>query len=687
MSQQKDATTLTRRHFGVLVLAGAATGLVAQEVQQQPNAPSTRPAPGSFQRPLVPDTPAFNPPLEFSLKEIPPRVQPFPMSQVRLLPNNVYFDSQEWNRGYMGRLAADRLLYTFRANAGLPVGSAKPLGGWEQPENGQRSSELRGHFVGHFLSASAQLAASGDKEAKAKGDYMVAEMAKCQDKLGGKYLSAFPTTWWDRLEKGERVWAPFYTIHKITAGMFDMYRLAGNQQALQVLEGMAAWADEWTSSKTEAHMQQILTIEFGGIAESFYHLGAETNDSRWAKLGDRFQKMSFINPLAARRDELQGLHVNTHIPQVIAAARRYEISGDSRFRDLAEYFSFEVTTARSYVTAGTGNAEAWLAPPRRLAAELKQSVNTAECCCAYNMLKLTRKLYSWNPSPAFFDYYERLLLNHRIGTIRPKLGYTQYYLSLSPGAWKTFNTEDQTFWCCTGSGIEEYSKLNDSIYWWDGEGLYVNLFVPSELDWREKGFKLRQETQYPESQDVTLTVIAARPEHVTLRLRIPGWLQSAPTVKLNAKALDASATPGSYLTVRRVWKAGDKVEMRLPMHLHVEAMADDPQMQAFLYGPLVLAGDLGAEGLTEAHIIGPNLRVGAPIPEQHGSPLGALNRTPPVPDLDIPSFKAPDSNPSSWIKAADKPLTFRTSGQRKDVTLVPLNSLYDRRYVVYWEVK
>jgi len=211
------------------------------------------------------------------------------MGQVQLLPNNVYFDSQEWNRGYMARLAADRLLYNFRANAGLPVGSAKPLGGWEQPENGQRSSELRGHFVGHFLSASAQLAAIGDKEAKAKGDYMVAEMAKCQEKLGGKYLSAFPTTWWDRLEKGERVWAPFYTIHKIAAGMFDMYRMAGNKQALPVLEGMAAWADEWTSSKTEAQMQQILTIEFGGMAESFYHLAGETNDPRWAKLGDRFQ--------------------------------------------------------------------------------------------------------------------------------------------------------------------------------------------------------------------------------------------------------------------------------------------------------------------------------------------------------------------------------------------------------------
>ena len=686
MSDQKNANTLTRRRFGVLAAAGAAaTALAAQDIQHR-DASSTRPALRSVQRPLVPDTPEFDGPLEFARLDVAPKVQPFPMSRVRLLPNNVYFDSREWNRGYMARLAADRLLYTFRANAGMAVGSTKPLGGWEQPENGQRSSELRGHFGGHFLSASAQLAAIGDDEAKAKGDYMVAEMAKCQQRLGGNYLSAFPTTWFDRLEKGERVWAPFYTIHKITAGMFDMYRLAGNKQALQVLEGMAAWADEWTSSKTEAQMQQILTIEFGGIAESFYHLAAETNNDRWAKLGDRFQKKSFINPLAARRDELQGLHVNTHIPQATAAARRYEISGDSRFRDLSEYFFYEVTTARSYVTGGTGNAEAWLAPPRRLAAELKQSVETAECCCAYNMLKLTRQLYSWNPSPALFDYYERLLLNHRIGTIRPKVGYTQYYLSLAPGVWKTFSTEDHTFWCCTGSGIEEFSKLNDSIYWRDQDGLYVNLFIPSEVDWAEKGFKVRQETEYPESEDVTLTITAAKPDKLALRLRIPGWLQSAPTVKLNGKVLDASAAPGSYLTLMRVWKIGDKVEMRLPMRLHVEAMPDDSQVQAFVYGPLVLAGDLGAEGLTEAHIIGPNLRVGAAIPEQHGSPLGPVNRTPPVPDLEIPTFTALGSDPSSWIKSGDKLLTFRTSGQRKDTTLVPLNSIYDRRYCVYWNV-
>jgi DUF1680 family protein len=608
------------------------------------------------------------------------------MAQVKLLPNSIFHDAHEWNRDYMARLPADRLLYTFRVNAGLPAGSAKPLGGWEQPENGQRSSELRGHFIGHFLTATAQLAANGDKEAQAKGDYMVAELAKCQSKLGGSYLSAFPTTWWDRLDKGERVWAPFYTIHKIMAGMYDMYRLAGNQQALQVLEGMAAWADGWTAPKSEEHMQEVLTIEFGGIAETLYHLSAATNSDRWARVGDRFQKKSFINPLAAGRDELRGLHVNTHIPQVIAAARRYELSGDSRFHDVAGYFFHQVSTARSYVTGGTSNAEAWLAPPHQLAAELKLSVNTAECCCAYNMLKLTRQLYSWNPNPRYFDYYERLLLNHRIGTIRPKVGCTQYYLALTPGCWKTFGTEDQTFWCCTGSGVEEYSKLNDSIYWRDAEGLYVNLFIPSELDWPEKGFRLRQETGSLESETIALTVVAARAGSVAVRLRIPGWLRSAPSVKLNGKPLDASASPGSYLAISRVWKPGDRIEMRLPMHLHMEAMPDDASQQAFLYGPLVLAGDLGADGLTEAHIVGPNLRVGFPDLVQSGSPLDPVNRTPSAPDLDIPSFRAAGVDLASWIKPGDKPLTFRTTGQRKDVTLVPLNSLFDRRYSVYWQV-
>jgi DUF1680 family protein len=239
---------------------------------------------------------------------------------------------------------------------------------------------------------------------------------------------------------------------------------------------------------------------------------------------------------------------------------------------------------------------------------------------------------------------------------------------MTPGAWKTFNNEDQSFWCCTGTGVEEYAKLNDSIYWRDGDGVYVNLFIPSELNWAEKGFRLRQDTRFPEQAGTALLVGADSPVPMTMRLRIPGWLRSAPVVKLNGKALEASAAPGSYLAIRRTWKTGDRVEMEMPMHLSVEAMPDDPKTQAFLYGPLVLAGDLGTEGLTERMLEGPS----APSPQR-------------VP-MQVPVFKAAGEDPASWIKPGDQPLRFRTSGQQQDVTLAPINSLFDRRYSIYWQV-
>ena len=322
---------LNRRGFAAVL---AASGVAAAAPPQPPPRRSAPP----------PEVPPFQAPLEFTRQDVPARVHPFPMTQVKLLPG-LFANAAEWNRGYIGRLPADRLLYNFRANAGLPVGSAQPFGGWEAKADGKHATELRGHFTGHFLSASAQLYASaGDQEAKAKADEIVAELAKCQQKLGGGYLSAFPTELFDRLDSLSQLpWAPFYTIHKIMAGLFDMYTLAGNQDALKVVEGMADWAGKWSGSKTEEHMQEILNVEFGGMAEVLYNLAAATNNDQWAKAGDRFTKKRFVNPLASRRDELRLLHVNTHIPQVIAAARRYEISGDMRFHDVADFFFYEVT--------------------------------------------------------------------------------------------------------------------------------------------------------------------------------------------------------------------------------------------------------------------------------------------------------------------------------------------------------
>jgi hypothetical protein len=654
MNESTKSGALSRRGFAAAIAAGP---LLAQQA----------PAPEQRQG-TTPEVAPFQGSVEFTRRTVPDKVQPFPMTQVRLLAGP-FLDAQEWNRAYLKRLPADRLLHNFRVNSGLPS-SAEPLGGWENNGPG-RDAELRGHFTGHYLSATALMYAStGDQEIKAKGDYMVAELAKVQQKWGGGYLSAFPTEWFDRLDARKRVWAPFYTIHKIMAGMFDMYQLGGNRQALEVLEGMSGWADTWTVSKSEEHMQDILNTEYGGMNDVLYNLAAVTGEDRWAKVGDRFTKKRFFNPLALRRDELRGLHVNTHIPQVIGAARRYEISSDMRFHDVADFFWYEVTSARCYVTGGTSNDEGWLTQPRQLAAELKLGVDTAECCCAYNMLKLTRHLYGWSGDPRYFDYYERTLFNHRLGTIHPGTGATQYYLSLTPGAWKTFGTEDQSFWCCTGTGVEEYSKLNDSIYWHDSDGVFVNLFIPSELNWAEKGFRLRQETTFPDSQRTALVVKTERPMQLALRLRIPEWLASSPAVRVNGKALDASASPGSYLAISRTWNDGDRVEMDLPMRLRLEKMPDDAHLQAVLYGPLVLAGDLGSSGLTEKMIVGPE---GPPMRKS------AL-------DTEVPSFKAAGDDPASWIKPADKPLTFRTANQAQDVTLAPLNSIFDKRYSVYWRV-
>jgi DUF1680 family protein len=672
MSKRSQSGLMNRRRFTSAVTGG---GLLAPALlaQQPPPPPQSQAAPGApnpntsqQRRGTMEEVPPFLETLSFTRSDVQPKVRPFPMTQVRVL-GGPYKEAGEWNRGYMRRLEADRLTRNFLINAGLSS-SAKPLGGWEQDTPG-RGGELRGHFTGHYLSAAALLYAStGDRDIKARGDQMVADLAKCQAKLSGGYLSAFPTEWFDRLDARKPVWAPFYTVHKIMAGMLDQYQFAGNKQALEVVQGMASWADNWTASKSEAHMQDILETEYGGMNEVLYNLAALTNDDRWAKAGDRFTKKRVFNPLAMQRDELRGLHVNTHIPQIIGAARRYEISGDMRFHDVSDFFLYTVSTGRTYVTGGTSNGEGWLTQPRLLAAELKRSVFTAECCCAYNMLKLARHVYGWTADPRHFDYYERILLNHRIGTIRPQAGFTQYYLSLTPGAWKTFNSEDQSFWCCTGTGVEEYSKLNDSIYWQDDEGIYVNLFIPSELDWTEKGFRLRQDTKFPEQDSTTLSVAVEKPKPLKLRLRIPEWAGSGSTVKLNGKALDVSASPGSYLTVSRTWKKGDRIELVMPMQLRIESMPDDKHLQAVLYGPVVLAGDLGAEGLSESVIIGPN----APRPQS--SPV------------DVPTFRPIGARPETWIKAGDKSLQFRTSGQQKDVTLQPLNSIFDRRYSVYWQV-
>jgi hypothetical protein len=584
--------------------------------------------------------------------------RPFPLKQVRLGEGPCQVAMQADQR-YLHSLPTDRLLHTFRINAGL-ASSAQPLGGWEAPD-----CELRGHYAGgHYLSACALMyATTGDEDLKKNANIVVAELAKCQNALKGGYLSAFPIEFFDRLRNRERVWAPFYTIHKIMAGNLDMYVHCGNEQALDVTEKMAGWVSGYTRPLSYDHMQRILGTEFGGMGEVLSNLYAVTGKARYLDAAQSFDKKVFFDPLAEHRDELKGLHVNTHIPQVIAAARYYELTGDRRYRDIAEYFWDEVVSERSYCTGGTSNGESWNTDPGKLSTEL--STNTTECCCAYNMMKLTRHLFGWAPDARLMDYYERTLFNHRLGTINPEDGTMMYYLPLAPGYWKTFGKPFDALWCCTGTGSEEYGKLTDTIYFHNDDLLYVNLYIDSQLEWPEKGLRVKQDTRFPEEQGTTITVSAKSPVQLAINLRIPYWVRGG-SVKINGTTVPAFASPSSYLTLNRVWKTGDKIELKLPMGLHIDSMPDDETVQAAMYGPLVLAGRFEA--------VGKEMTYGGSEPK-------------PDDQRKVPNIVANPGDPTAWIEPdTEQPLTFHAVGQSQSLTMVPLYRVIHERYAVYWKV-
>jgi uncharacterized protein len=605
--------------------------------------------------------------LAFPARDTAPiKTRPFELKHVRLR-RGPFLNAAEVNRRYMASLNADSLLHMFRVTAGLPS-SAKSLGGWEQPEN-----ELRGHFTGHYLSACALINASlGDESLKARGDQLVAELGKCQKALGNGYLSAFPETFFDRLRAGTNVWAPFYTLHKIMVGLLDMHTYCGNLQALDVLKGMANWTRRFVDPLGDAHMARVLEREYGGMNDVLYNLYAVTGDRSYRQLAARFDHERIFAPLAEGRDELKGLHVNTQIPKIIGAARRYELTGESRSRDIADYFWREVTGKRCYCTGGTSNGEAWNSAPGKLAGEL--SGYTQECCCTYNMLKLTRHLFGWTADPHAADYYERALFNGILGTQHPEDGMTLYYVSLAAGYWKLFGLPLDAFWCCTGSGVESFGKLGDSIYFHDDEGVYVNLQIASEVDWPEKGVKIIQDTTFPESDTTTISLRCKTPVRMPLRIRVPYWATRGGTVKLNGRELESFAEPSSYFVLNRTWQDGDKVEATMPMSLHVNAMPDDSTLQAAMYGPLVLFGKLGSEGLTKE-----NLRA-------EPTPIREVPRYR-VKATAAPEFKTKSQDLRECIEPVPgRPLEFRTVGQAQNVTLVPFYKLLDERYGVYWKV-
>jgi DUF1680 family protein len=590
------------------------------------------------------------------------RMQSFALNQVRLLDSD-FATAAATNLRYLHSLSVDRLAHSFRTQAGI-ASKATPLGGWEKPD-----CELRGHFSGgHYLSAAALAHASqGDELLKQRGDQLVSALAACQQPNG--YLSAFPENFFDRLSSGQKVWAPFYTIHKIFAGMLDMYMHAGNAQALQVATGIGDWTVHWLNGFSDNEISHILKTEYGGMNDALYELYAITGNERYREAAHRFDQVSLFDPLAAHRDELQGLHSNTQIPKIIGAARRYELTGEPRYRRIAEFFWETVTQNRSYATGGSSNDEFWKTGPGDLKGQL--GLYSAECCVAYNLLKLTRHVYAWSGDPRAFDYYERTLYNARLGT-QDGDGMKLYYYPMQPGAAKFYNSPTDSFWCCTGTGAEEFARFNDSIYFHDEQDLYVNLFIPSELDWPQKQLRLRQETAFPHEPRTRFSLKLAAPVHFALNLRVPAWIAPNARVHLNGEVLDMFASPGSYLTLQREWHDGDRLELELPMQLHAEALPGDDSQRAVLYGPLVLAARLGGQGLTHAmQYCG---YYASPKPE-------------PKP-LPTPQVTADQVQDTSWLRVVDpRELRFEAATRDGNVAVAPLNRIHGERYAVYWETE
>ncbi|PYQ20564.1 MAG: hypothetical protein DMF81_18255 [Acidobacteria bacterium] len=424
----------------------------------------------------------------------------FALTEVRLL-DGPFRDAMLRDEQFLLGLDLDRLLHTFRRNAGLPS-SAAPLGGWEAPD-----VELRGHSLGHFLSASALMyAATGDGRFKARAGAVVAELARIQEALAQRsnpgYLSAFPEEFFERVERRERVWAPYYTIHKIMAGLLDAYLLCGDPKALEVLRKQADWVKLRTDRLSDEQRQAMLETEFGGMNEVLASLYAVTGDPEHLRIARHFDHRAIFDPLARGEDKLDGLHANTQIPKMIGAAREYEMTGETRYRDIASFFWRRVAQYRSYVIGGHSDNESFF-PVERFSQHLGAS--STETCNTYNMLKLTRHLFQWAPSAELMDFYERALLNHILASQDPATGMMIYYCPLKPGAFKTYSRPDASFWCCVGTGMENHAKYADTIYSRGDDSLYVNLFIPSELNWRERGLVVRQETRFPEDDTIRLT--------------------------------------------------------------------------------------------------------------------------------------------------------------------------------------
>jgi hypothetical protein len=590
--------------------------------------------------------------------------KPVPLSCVRLLPSP-YLTAVTVNLQYLHRLEPDRLLHNFRSQAGLtPKGAV--YAGWE-------SDTIGGHTLGHYLSAlSLMHAQTADAECARRVTYIIDELALCQAQSNDGFVAGFTRRQGDAIEPGRRVfeevrrgdirarnfdlngcWVPLYSWHKLMAGLLDAHRHCGNPAAIPVAEKLGAYIDGVFGVLSDAQIQNMLDCEHGGLNESFAELYSRTGSQRWLALSEAIYHRKILEPLSRGEDCLPNVHANTQIPKLIGLARIYELTGEARHLNAARFFWETVTRNYSYVIGGNADREYFQAP-RSISRHITEQ--TCESCNSYNMMKLTRLLYSNSGAASYFDYYERTHLNHILAQHHPQTGMFAYMVPMMSGSHREFSTPFDDFWCCVGTGMESHAKHGDSIFWTRGNDVIVNLYIPAILNLSHPRVGLRLETEYPFAEDIALTVTeSAGKRPWTLSLRIPAWCD-APSVRVNGDIAASRVTDG-YLRLRRAWKRGDRIRLALPRKLRIEPTPDDPTTVALMFGPLVMAGDLGPAS-------------GHPTSERWSEPAPVLV------GADLLSAIVPRAGPAA----------FRTRGVARptDLTLRPFAFQHENNTAVYF---
>lgn len=581
------------------------------------------------------------------------------LHDVRLL-DSPFKHAMELNAGWMLELDMDRLLANFRKNAGLAP-KAESYGGWE-------NSGIAGHTLGHYLTAAAQqYAATGDERFKLRTDYLVAELDSCQEYFVNGFIGGMPGG--DKVFKEVKrgiirskgfdlngVWSPWYNLHKTMTGLNAVFLLTGNETARKVLIRFADYLADVVAGLTDQQVQLMLDCEYGGMNEAFAQVYALTGNKKYLDVSYIFYHKKLQDKLAEGIDALQGLHSNTQIPKLIGSALQYQLTGNERDRRIADFSWHTLVHHHSYANGGNSMGE-YLSLPDKLSDRL--GTNTCETCNTYNMLKLTQYLYQWTNNPQYLDYYERALYNHILASQHPEDGRTCYFVSLGMGTKKNFYGKDNNFTCCMGSGFENHSKYGEAIYAYgaDGQSVYVNLYIPSVLTWKQKGISLKMETAYPEDGKISLLLEdCPKGEEAAICLRYPSWATSGVTVRVNGARQSIREAPGSFISIRRKWKKGDRVEIDLPMQLYTVAMPDNADRRAVFYGPTLLAGVFGTEERRQG---------------------------------DVPVFVSEEKSITNYVQpVSGQPLAFTASfaGQPARVPMVPFYKVYDRYQTVYWDV-